>query len=128
MRRYLGCGLLPQAGVTVGLVLMAGTGGDPQIYQLLLNAVLGALIRHLFAHGFEPAEHSRHLIPMVTSQTAKDIMGRQLIYAVKEDKVETVVRRMIKAGVKEIAVLDQERRLIGDLTMLDLQHYHLGLA
>lgn len=44
VRRYLGCGLLPQAGVTVGLVLMAGTGGDPQIYQLLLNAVLGAVI------------------------------------------------------------------------------------
>ncbi len=44
VRRYLGCGLLPQAGVTVGLVLMARTGGDPQIYQLLLNAVLGAVI------------------------------------------------------------------------------------
>jgi CBS domain-containing protein len=88
---------------------------------------LGVLIRHLFAHGFEPAVHSRFLIPMITSQTAEDIMNRQLIYAVKEDKVEKVVRRMIKAGVKEIAVLDEERHLIGDLTMLDLlKHYHLG--
>jgi CBS domain-containing protein len=88
---------------------------------------LGVLIRHLFAHGFEPAVHSRHLIPMITSETAADIMSRQLIYAVKEDKVETVVRRMIKAGVKEIAVLDEGRQLIGDLTMLDLlKHYHLG--
>ena len=88
---------------------------------------LGVLIRHLFAHGFEPAVHSRHLISMITSETAKDIMNRQLIYAVKEDRLETVVRRMIKAGVKEIAVLDQDRHLIGDLTMLDLlKHYHLG--
>jgi CBS domain-containing protein len=88
---------------------------------------LGVLIRHLFAHGFEPAVHSRHLIPMITSESAADIMNRQLIYAVKEDKVGAVVRRMIKAGVKEIAVLDQERHLIGDLTMLDLlKHYHLG--
>jgi CBS domain-containing protein len=88
---------------------------------------LGVLIRHLFAHGFEPAVHSRHLIPMITSQTAEDIMNRQLIYALKEDRVETVVRRMIKAGVKEIAVLDETRQLIGDLTMLDLlKHYHLG--
>lgn len=87
---------------------------------------LGVLIRHLFAHGFEPAVHSRFLIPMITSETAEDIMNRQLIYAVKEDKVEAVVRRMIKAGVKEIAVLDEERHLIGDLTMLDLlKHYHL---
>lgn len=88
---------------------------------------LGVLIRHLFARGFEPAVHSRFLIPMITSQTAEDIMNRQLIYAVKEDKVEKVVQRMIKAGVKEIAVLDEDRQLIGDLTMLDLlKHYHLG--
>ena len=88
---------------------------------------LGVLIRHLFAHGYEPAVHSRHLIPMITSQTAEDIMNRQLIYALKEDKVEVVVRRMIKAGVKEIAVLDEARRLIGDLTMLDLlKYYYLG--
>ncbi|OEU72949.1 MAG: hypothetical protein BA869_00725 [Desulfuromonadales bacterium C00003107] len=88
---------------------------------------LGVLIRHLFAHGFEPSVHSRVLIPMITSQVAEDIMNRQLIYAFKEDKVGAVVRRMIKAGVKEIAVLDQERHLIGDLTMLDLlKHYHLG--
>lgn len=88
---------------------------------------LGVLIRHLFAHGFEPAVHSRHLIPMITSQTAEDIMNRQLIYALKEDKVDKVVHRMIKAGVKEIAVLDEARQLIGDLTMLDLlKHYHLS--
>lgn len=88
---------------------------------------LGVLIRHFFAHRFEPAVHSRHLIPMITSQTAEDIMSRQLIYAVKEDKVEKVVQIMIKAGIKEIAVLDEDRRVIGDLTMLDLlKHYHLG--
>jgi Kef-type K+ transport system membrane component KefB len=44
VRRYLGCGLLPQAGVTVGLVLMGRTRFDPQIYQLMLNAVLGSVI------------------------------------------------------------------------------------
>lgn len=54
-------------------------------------------------------------------------MNRQLIYALKGDKVETVIRRMIKAGVKEIPVLNEARQLIGDLTMLDfLKPYHLG--
>jgi predicted transcriptional regulator len=55
------------------------------------------------------------------------VMNRQLIYALKGDKVETVIRRMIKAGVKEIPVLNEARQLIGDLTMLDfLKPYHLG--
>ena len=58
---------------------------------------------------------------------AEDIMNRQLIYALKDDKVEVVFRRMIKAGAKESAVLDETRQLIGDLTMLDLlKHYHHG--
>jgi predicted transcriptional regulator len=64
---------------------------------------------------------------MITSQTAVDIMNRQLIYTLKEDKVKVVVYRMIMAGVKEIAVLDEAQQRIGDLTMLDLlKHYHLG--
>lgn len=44
VRRYLGWGLLPQAGVTVGLVLLTRTVIDPQSYQLMLNAVLGSVI------------------------------------------------------------------------------------
>ncbi len=87
---------------------------------------LGILIRHLFPHGFEPAVHARFLIPMITSVTAEDIMNRELIHAMEDDSLEKVVKRMIKAGVKEIAVLDSEKRLIGDLTMLDLlKYFHL---
>lgn len=88
---------------------------------------LGTLIRHLFPHGFEPAIHPRFLIPMITSERARDMMNRGLIYAKNEDTVESVVERMIKAGIKEIAILDDERRVIADLTMLDLlRHYHLA--
>jgi CBS domain-containing protein len=87
---------------------------------------LGILIRHLFPHGFEPAIHARHLIPMITCARARDIMDREMLYAQVDDDVESVLKRMIDAGVKEIAVLDQEKKLIGDLTMLDLlKHYHL---
>jgi CBS domain-containing protein len=88
---------------------------------------LGTLIRHLFPHGFEPAIHPRFLISMITSETAKDIMNRGLIYAKNEDTVEAVIERMIKAGIKEIAILDDDRRVIADLTMLDLLgYYHLA--
>jgi hypothetical protein len=53
-------------------------------------------------------------------------MNRGLIYATNEDNAETVIERMIKAGVKEIAILDSEKRVHADLTMLDLlRYYHL---
>ena len=87
---------------------------------------LGSLIRHLFPHGFEPVIHPRSLISMITSETAQDIMNRGLIYATNDDNAETVIERMIKAGVKEIAILDSKKRVIADLTMLDLlKYYHL---
>jgi CBS domain-containing protein len=85
---------------------------------------LGILIRHLFPHGLEPAIHPRFLISMITSETAKDIMNKRLIYATNEDDVEAVIERMIKAGIKEVAILDDEKRVIADLTMLDLLKYH----
>jgi len=87
---------------------------------------LGTLIRHLFPHGFEPAIHPRFLIPMITFETAKHIMNKGLIYAANEDNVEAVIERMIKAGIKEIAILDDEKRVIADLAMQDLlKYYHL---
>ena len=85
---------------------------------------LGALIRHLFSSSFEPTVHARFVIPMITAETAEHIMNTGLIYATAEDEVEKVIKRMIKAAIKEIPVLDEENRIIGDVTMLDLlKHY-----
>ncbi|MFV1957547.1 MAG: cation:proton antiporter, partial [bacterium] len=45
IRKYLGFGLLPQAGVTIGLVLIArDLFVDPAISELMVNAVLGSVI------------------------------------------------------------------------------------
>ena len=85
---------------------------------------LGALIRHLFSSSFEPSVHARFVIPMITAETAEHIMNTGLIYATAEEEVETVIKRMIKAAIKEIPVLDEENTIIGDVTMLDLlKHY-----
>jgi CBS domain-containing protein len=63
---------------------------------------------------------------MITSETARDIMNRELIHALEDDSLDKVVERMIQAGVKEIAILDGEKKLVGDLTMLDLlKYFHL---
>lgn len=45
VKRYLGLGLLPKAGVTVGLVLMAkDVFGPSQISEVMVSAVLGSVI------------------------------------------------------------------------------------
>jgi CBS domain-containing protein len=87
---------------------------------------LGALIRHVFPHFYEPAVHPRSLLRMVTSETAKDIMSKQIMCATHEESVEAVIERMIKAKIKEIAIVNKEKKIIADVTMLDLlQYYHL---
>jgi CBS domain-containing protein len=85
---------------------------------------LGMLVRHLFPHGFEPAIYSRFILPMITSETAKDIMNRWVVRATEEDDVEEVIERMTKARVKEIAVVNEENKIIGDITMSDLLKYY----
>ncbi|MBE9537411.1 MAG: cation:proton antiporter [Proteobacteria bacterium] len=45
VRRYLGLALLPKAGVTVGLVLLAKNSfGDSPLADIMVNAVLGSVI------------------------------------------------------------------------------------
>jgi Kef-type K+ transport system membrane component KefB len=44
VKRYLGLGLLPKAGVTVGLVLIAQDIFSPPVASLLVNAVIGSVI------------------------------------------------------------------------------------
>jgi len=86
---------------------------------------LGTLIRYLFPQNFEPAVHARFIIPMITAETAKDIMNKGVVSATDEDDLDVVIKRMIKARVKELPILDREKRVVADLTMLDLlQYYH----
>ena len=44
VKTYLGFGLLPTAGVTLGLVFMAQAVMSPDMFEILVNAVLGAVI------------------------------------------------------------------------------------
>ena len=42
--KYLGYGLLPKAGVTVGLVLTAQSFFNPEVSAIMINAVLASVI------------------------------------------------------------------------------------
>ena len=87
---------------------------------------LGLLARHVFSASHEPQIHPRFLINMITAETAKDIMQKNPVVTTEEEKVEVVLKRMIRINAKEIPVLDNEKRVIADLTMVDLLKFLLN--
>ena len=85
---------------------------------------LGNLVRHFFFHYHDTHIDSRHLISMAVSETAKDFMHENALVARVTDEVEDVLKRMIKNNIKEIAILDRRKRVIADLTIIDLLKYY----
>jgi CBS domain-containing protein len=88
--------------------------------RLLGTIAMGTLVRHVFRRSHEPKVHPRHIMSMITTQIAKDIMQKKPIFAVEDDDVEVVLKRMIAKNISEIAVLDDEKRVVADVTMVDL--------
>lgn len=84
---------------------------------------LERLVKHLFPYCFEPDIIPRSLIPVITAKLAKDIMNKGFVYATSEDTVDEVIHRMIRANSNEIAVLNDEKKVVADVTMLDLLKY-----
>jgi CBS domain-containing protein len=84
---------------------------------------LGMLARHVFSPSHEPQIHPRHLIDMITVETARDIMQKNTLFATEEEAVGSVLKRMIGANVKEIPVLDREKRVVADITIVDLLRF-----
>lgn len=84
---------------------------------------LGLLARHVFSSSHEPQIHPRLLIDMITAETAKDIMQKNTVVATEEEEVGSVLRRMLGANVKEIPVLDREKRVSADITIVDLLRF-----
>ena len=85
---------------------------------------LGNMIRHVFFHYHDPSIDSRSLVSMVISKTAIDFMQREPIFAIHSEDVEDVLQRMIDHNVKEIPILDDDKRVVADLTIVDLLKYY----
>jgi len=90
-----------------------------------LNGVISLKIlsRHVFSSSHEPQIHPGFLISMITAKKARDIMQKNTIVATEEEKIKTVLKRMIRTGVEDIPVLDKEKRIIADLTLADLLRF-----
>ncbi len=94
-------------------------GGDESI---LGTISLGDVVRHVFFHYHEQEAHSPvcSVISMAAAEHARDFMYPDPVFARGSDHIDDVIARMLKHRLKEIPVLDERRRIVADLTMVDL--------
>jgi CBS domain-containing protein len=88
--------------------------------RLLGTLSLGVLIRHLTTTRHKPLFHVRSLLTRLTSTNVIDLMDKHVVYAQKDEDLEGVLDRMIHSNIKEIPVVDEEKRIISVLSLLDL--------
>ena len=96
--------------------------------QLVGTISLGALTRHVFAQDREPTIHARSLIGSLSRETAGAIMREKPIYATLDEEIGAVTRRMLCANIKEIPVIDENKRVIADITIVDLLQHLMSLG
>lgn len=81
---------------------------------------LGVLIYHVIAARREPHFHVRSLLAMITARKVADIMDSDVICARKEDRIEAVLDKMVPRNIKQVPVVDEERRIIANVGIIDL--------
>jgi CBS domain-containing protein len=83
----------------------------------------GLLARHVFSSSHDPQIHPRFIMSMITAETAKDIMQKNPVFTTENELVETLLKKIIQRKVQEIPVLDKEKRVIANLTIVDLLRF-----
>ena len=88
--------------------------------RLLGTISLGILLRHYCAPSHEPRAHTRVLMHMITVERASEMMQKHPLVTTVDEEVGLILKRMIHGNVKEVPVLDDQKRIIADLTIVDL--------
>ncbi|MDF1526879.1 MAG: CBS domain-containing protein [bacterium] len=88
--------------------------------HLLGNITLGRLVMYVFASSHGSSMNPRHVIGLITCKTAGDLMTEGTLSTGMEDEVEEVLERMVAGNLDEIPVINNEGRVVADLTMVDL--------
>jgi len=81
---------------------------------------LGELIRSMITAGHKPHFHARSLLARITAKKAADIMDKYVVYARKENDLNSVLERMIDNHIKEIPVVDEDKKIIVNIGIIDL--------
>ena len=94
--------------------------------KLCGTITVGSLLRHIFPYHYAGNIHGRGILRGITAEKAGHIMDGKNIYASPEDSVDEVLHKMATSGAKEIAIVDQDRHIVADITAIDLlKHYFL---
>jgi len=88
--------------------------------KLLGSISLGSLMRHVFVEFHEPRVHSRSMIDSLVNETAEHLMRPRPLCAAQDDAVRDVLGRLVADNVKEFPVVDDQQRVVADLTAVDL--------
>ena len=81
---------------------------------------LGRLISRSLEDKIKPTFHARSLLERITADKAVDIMESRVISARADDDIQTVLDRMIQNDIKEIPVIDERHKIVGNLGIIDL--------
>src|SRR5690606_28460901 len=81
---------------------------------------VGSLLRHLFPYHYEGKVHGRGILRRITARKASDLMDTKTVLARPDEEVDAVLKRMAGSGVKEMAVVDNDGRIVADITAVDL--------
>ena len=57
---------------------------------------------------------------MALAETAMDYIDRPVVSAKISDNIEPVLANMLKASIKEIPIVDDQKKLVADLTLVDI--------
>ncbi len=91
--------------------------------QKLLGVIsTGHLARNLLMHMQGPELDNLCLINSITSETAVDFIDRPLMTTYLSETMESILKRMIAANIKEIPILDNQGHLVGNITLMDILH------
>ena len=118
-----------KAGVDEIIDIIIKTGHSRHVFvvdeekKLKGTISLKLLVEHVFSKDHEIQIHPRRLMKAITMETAKHMMQKHPVYAKEGEELGPVVERMISSNLEELAVLNQEHKVVGDLTLVNvLQH------
>ncbi len=85
--------------------------------RLVGIVMLHKLLKHLLHGRYDNMPmtgfRARYIIDTLFSTVASDIMKRDVVYLKKDDSVEKAIELMVREGIKDIPVVDDDMKVIG---------------
>jgi CBS domain-containing protein len=91
--------------------------------KLIGSISWGLVARHAFSSSHDPQIHPRYIINMITAESAEDIMQKNPAFTTENELLETLLKKIIQSKEHEIPVIDNEKRVIANVTIVDLLRF-----